>query len=193
MRTKSTRFLGRLAATAVCTVAIAGGTAAASHASTSTAPDKASAAAAARPTLKVPFPCNEEWRGQTWSGHSPDRAIDFNQGSGNSDLGQTVKSSGSGTVTAAGVGEGGYGNRVIVSHGNGWSTLYAHLNSISVHNGQAITANTTIGTVGKSGGQATSHLHYEQRLNGNDVSIRFGSATWVKYYETAYFTRTVGC
>lgn len=190
MAITSTRILSRTVVAAACTIALAAGGTAASHASTDSATDTA---AATRPVLKVPFPCNEEWRGQTWVGHSPDRAIDFNQGSGDSDLGQTVKASGSGTVTAAGVGPGGYGNQVIISHGNGWSTQYAHLNSISVHNGQAVTVNTTVGAVGKTGGQATSHLHYEQRLNGNDVSIRFGSATWVKYYETAYFTRTVGC
>ncbi len=193
MRITSTRILGRTAAAAFCAVALAAGGTAASHASTMSTADATTTATATRPVLKVPFPCNEEWRGQTWVGHNPDRAIDFNQGSGDSDLGQTVKASGAGTVTAASNVGTGYGNRVIVSHGDGWSTLYAHLNTISVHTGQAVTASTTIGTVGKSGGQATSHLHYEQRLNSNDVGIRFGSATWVQYYETAYFTRTVGC
>ncbi len=146
-------------------------------------------AAGTRPLLKVPFPCQQEWRGATWSGHNPDRAIDFNQGSGDSDLGRAVKASASGRVTAASNVGSGYGNRVIIDHGNGWSTLYAHLNSINVSVGQNVQDTTTIGTVGKSGGQSTSHLHYEQRADGSPVSIKFGTATWVPYYATDYYTR----
>ena len=147
-------------------------------------------AAGTRPVLKVPFTCQQEWRGQTWQGHNPDRAIDFNQGSGDYDLGKAVKASADGRVAAAGNVGSGYGNRIIIDHGNGWTTLYAHLNSINVSVGQNVQDTTTIGTVGKSGGQTYSHLHYEQRADGSPVSIRFGSSTWVQYYTTDYFTRT---
>ena len=147
-------------------------------------------AAGTRPLLKVPFTCQQEWRGQTWQGHNPDRAIDFNQGSGDFDLGKAVKASAGGRVSAAGNVGSGYGNRIIIDHGNGLSTLYAHLNSINVSVGQNVADTTTIGTVGKSGGQATSHLHYEQRADGSPVSIKFGTSTWVSYYTTDYFTRT---
>lgn len=191
---KLTRNLGRAVAGTACSVAlVAAGASASTAVTTDGSATTGTTAAAARPLLKVPFPCNQTWRGTTWQGHNPDRAIDLNFGGGNDDLGKTVKASGPGTVVAAGNVGSGYGNRVIVSHGNGWQTLYAHLNSIGVKNGQAVTASTTIGQVGKSGGQPTSHLHYEQRLNGSPVSIKFGSATYVKYYATAYFTRTNGC
>jgi murein DD-endopeptidase MepM/ murein hydrolase activator NlpD len=147
-------------------------------------------AAGTRPLLKVPFTCQQEWRGTTWSGHNPDRAIDFNQGSGDSDLGKAVKASADGRVTAASNVGSGYGNRIIIDHGNGWSTLYAHPNSINVSVGQNVQDTTTIGTVGKSGGQSSSHLHYEQRADGSPVSIKFGVGTWVPYYATDYYTRT---
>lgn len=190
-----TRTFGRAVATAACAIALATGTAAASHAAPVPDDGASSAAAASRPVLKLPFPCGQTWRGATYSYHKPVKAIDLNMGGGDDDLGKIVKSSGAGTVTAASyVGEG-YGERIIISHGNGWSTLYAHLkrHSTTVSVGQSVTANTTIGRVGKTGGQATSHLHYEQRLNGNDVGIRFGTTSYVVYYSTDYYTRTRGC
>lgn len=155
----------------------------------------ASAAESARPLMAIPFPCGQEWRGATYSGHNPAWAIDFNQGSGDSDLGRPVMASAAGTVTAAGTGPGGYGKQVVISHGSGWSTQYAHLQdgSITVSVGQRIAANKIIGRVGKTGGQRTSHLHYEQRLNGADQPIKFGTSTNVVYYATDYFTRIRNC
>jgi hypothetical protein len=177
MRRTPQRLLGGLAATAMLSAALVAGTSASSEADD-------------RPVLKVPFPCQQTWRGATYAGHSPANAIDLNWGGGDDDLGKPVKASASGQVVAAGVGEGGYGNRVIIGHGNHWSTLYAHLSSISVSVGQHVEDTTTIGRVGKSGGQDTSHLHYEQRHYGDDVKIRFGTSTWVAYPSTAYYTRT---
>ncbi|HMM95029.1 M23 family metallopeptidase [Phycicoccus sp.] len=151
------------------------------------------AEAADRPLLKVPFPCHQTWRGSTWAGHSPsDRAMDLNlPPGGDTDLGKPVKASAAGKVVSAGVGGGGYGNRVLIGHGNNWSTFYAHLSRIDVKVGQHVEATTTIGAVGKSGGQSSAHLHYEQRHHGTPVSIRFGSSTWATYYSnTQTFTRT---
>lgn len=152
-------------------------------------------AAATRPLLKVPFPCNEVWRGATFSGHSLPYAIDFNLPSGgDTDLGRPVKASGAGRVVAATYLEGqGFGEYVKIDHGGGWETVYAHLQrgSTTVSVGDTVTDTKTIGRVGKTGlVGSTAHLHYEQRLNGDDVKIRFGSSTWVVYYQTREFSRT---
>jgi murein DD-endopeptidase MepM/ murein hydrolase activator NlpD len=178
------RVLGRRAVVSAAAAALSLATVAGTSAMSAQAVD--------RPVLKVPFPCNETWRGNAWTGHNPYYAIDFNQGSGDDDFGRPVKASAGGTVLAAGDVGSGYGYRVIIGHGNGWSTLYAHLQagSLTVQQGDTVSATTTIGRVGKSGGQTYSHLHYEQRYNGNDVAIRFGSSTWVDYPSERYYTRT---
>src|SRR4029453_7487626 len=79
---------------------------------------------------EMPFPCNEVWSGSTRSGHSPSvRAVDFNYAGG--DLGKPVVASAAGTVVTVVVGQGkpSYGQYVVVDHGNGESSLYAHLDS----------------------------------------------------------------
>ncbi len=194
MHSVSRRSVAQLIAAGACAVAMAGtGTAVASAASS--APPQAASAAAPRPELRVPFHCGEVWRGNAWSGHNPYYAIDFNQGSGDFDKGRPVLTSGAGTVVASGDVGAGYGQRIIISHGDGWETLYAHLEkgSRTVQTGDTVAANTVIGKVGKSGGQTWSHLHYEQRKDGNDVAIRFGSNTWVTYFSEVNYQRNEDC
>lgn len=72
---------------------------------------------------------------------------------------------GDGVVEFAGV-QGGYGNTVIVRHGNGHSTLYAHLSRIQVRQGQSVTQGQVIGAVGSTGWSTGPHLHFEFRVNG---------------------------
>ncbi len=73
----------------------------------------------------------------------------------------------SGTVTVAGWPDGnGYGNRVMISHGNGTETLYAHLSSISVVPGQRVNRGDVIGVVGSTGRSTGPHLHFEIRRSG---------------------------
>lgn len=71
---------------------------------------------------------------------------------------------------------GGYGNQVILAHSND-STLYAHLNSVNVANGQRVKQGQQIGTLGDSGSSTAEHLHFEVRINGKAVDpasrIRF--------------------
>lgn len=65
---------------------------------------------------------------------------------------------------------GGYGNCVIIDHNNGWQTLYGHLSSISVSNGQAVSGGQTIGIVGSTGTATGTHLHFEMLSNGSRVN-----------------------
>ena len=61
---------------------------------------------------------------------------------------------------------GGYGNYIIVTHGNGYSTLYAHLSAISVSVNQAVQRGQRIGAEGSTGNSTGPHLHFEIRFNG---------------------------
>jgi murein DD-endopeptidase MepM/ murein hydrolase activator NlpD len=82
--------------------------------------------------------------------------------------GMPIKAAKSGTVILAGV-KGGYGNAVMIDHGNGWVTLYAHQQSLNVSVGQWVTPRTTIGWVGSSGNSTGPHLHFELIINGSPV------------------------
>ena len=79
--------------------------------------------------------------------------------------GAPVHAAAAGLVVAAGE-ESGYGNRVVVDHGRGLTTLYGHLESISVRSGEAVTSASTLGTVGCTGICDGVHLHFEVRLKG---------------------------
>jgi murein DD-endopeptidase MepM/ murein hydrolase activator NlpD len=94
------------------------------------------------------------------------------------DTGDRVVSAGSGTVAHAGQapsGYAGYGLVVIVDHGNGVSTLYAHLSRIRVASGQRVAPGDDIGAIGTTGNVTGSHLHFEVRLGGRPVN----PAPWV--------------
>lgn len=83
--------------------------------------------------------------------------------------GTPVQATASGTVTQLG-GINGYGKLVIVDHGNGYETYYAHLSQIDVIEGQQIRRGETIGEVGSTGRATGPHLHYEVRLNNVPVN-----------------------
>ena len=70
-----------------------------------------------------------------------------------------------GTVIHAGW-MGGYGNLVVVDHGNGLSTAYAHASSILVGVGQTVAQGETVSLVGSTGNSSGPHLHFEVRING---------------------------
>jgi murein DD-endopeptidase MepM/ murein hydrolase activator NlpD len=74
-----------------------------------------------------------------------------------------------GVVTVAGWPDNsGYGNRVVVDHGNGYQTLYAHLSRISVTAGQRVNQGDKLGDMGSTGRSTGTHLHFEVRSpNGN--------------------------
>lgn len=99
-----------------------------------------------------------------------------------SPIGVPIHAAGSGVVHSAGVG-GGYGNLVIVDHGNGLMTRYAHMSEIKVVAGQPVATGTILGLVGSTGRSTGPHLHYETRVNGepNDPAkfIRAGERIYL--------------
>jgi murein DD-endopeptidase MepM/ murein hydrolase activator NlpD len=76
-----------------------------------------------------------------------------------------VRSVGDGVVESAGR-QNGYGNVVQLLHGNGKTTVYAHLSRIDVRQGQRVEQGQRIGAVGATGWATGPHLHFEFRING---------------------------
>lgn len=83
--------------------------------------------------------------------------------------GTAVRVTADGMVTGAQMGAG-YGRQVVVNHGHGVETLYAHLSSIAVVPGQHVTCGQVIGYVGQSGRATGPHLHYEVRVHNVPVN-----------------------
>lgn len=80
-------------------------------------------------------------------------------------MGASIVAAGAGDVIYAGA-NGGYGNCVMVDHGNGIVTVYAHMSSIGVSYGQYVTAGQYVGAVGSTGVSTGPHCHFEIRING---------------------------
>jgi murein DD-endopeptidase MepM/ murein hydrolase activator NlpD len=86
------------------------------------------------------------------------------------DLGSTssvgIVAADSGLVVYAGWANGGYGNTVMIDHGNGFQTLYAHMSAILVSCGSSVGQGSGIGVVGSTGNSTGPHLHFEIRYMG---------------------------
>lgn len=80
-------------------------------------------------------------------------------------VGNAVFASDSGVVVYAGWSEYGYGYLIVLDHGTGWQSAYAHLSAVGVTCGQSVAQGTRIGAVGNSGNSTGSHLHFELRHN----------------------------
>ena len=83
--------------------------------------------------------------------------------------GKSISAAESGTVITASY-HWSYGNYVVVDHGNGLSTLYAHCSSLAVGAGQSVSKGQTIAYVGSTGNSTGPHLHFEVRINGSRVN-----------------------
>ena len=101
-----------------------------------------------------------------WSGHL---GIDISAGEG-----AAVYAADSGVVTMAQGGYNyGYGNVVQIDHGNGYSTVYAHLSAFFVSVCQSVSAGQQIATSGNTGNSQGAHLHFEVRQNGGFINPWF--------------------
>lgn len=95
-----------------------------------------------------------------WSFHG---GIDI---AGGGIYGKPVYASRGGTVITASWGNRGYGNYVIIDHGDGFVSLYGHCSSLSVSTGQSVSKGQHIANVGSTGNSTGPHLHFEIRYNG---------------------------
>lgn len=100
-----------------------------------------------------------------WSGHL---AIDIAAG-----FGAAVYAADSGVVVFSGPALGGYGNMIMIDHGNGYQTLYAHLSSIRAGCGASVLQGQYIGAAGNTGRSTGPHLHFEVRYLGGFVNPWF--------------------
>jgi hypothetical protein len=83
--------------------------------------------------------------------------------------GTAIQATGKGKVIKVKRSKAGYGRHVIIDHGYGYETLYAHMQDIVVKEGDSITKGQKIGSVGSTGTSTAPHCHYESRLNGQHL------------------------
>jgi hypothetical protein len=124
------------------------------------------------PDFEMPFACGDVWTGSSRSSHSPSYySVDWNRPD---DLGALMTAAAPGVVTSVvNLGSRSYGRYVVVDHGSGWTTLYAHLLSQWVTQGQSVDQGQIIGQVGSTGGSTGPHLHFEERMNRRDLPSYF--------------------
>ncbi len=85
-------------------------------------------------------------------------------------LGAPLYAVDSGVIVYAGPNDYGYGNLVVIDHGNGWQSAYAHLSQWNVVCGQSVSVGNVIGLAGSTGRSSGPHLHFELRYNGGYVN-----------------------
>lgn len=102
----------------------------------------------------------------TRRGHGFHQGVDLS-----APAGSRVIATGDGVVVFAGRSSG-YGRTVLIDHGRGWRTRYAHLKRIRVSTGERVARGEVIGTVGRSGRASGPHLHYEVLRDGAPVDPR---------------------
>ena len=105
--------------------------------------------------------------------------------------GTEIYATGAGKVIKAETSRRGYGNNIVIDHGYGYKTLYAHMSSFDVRLGQEITRGQTIGFVGNTGTSVAPHLHYEVWKDGskiNPVNFYFNDLTPEEYEQMIEFS-----
>ncbi|WP_417485017.1 peptidoglycan DD-metalloendopeptidase family protein [Maricaulis salignorans] len=146
--------------------------------STSPAPVAAAAPAATPQPVAAPDLSGSIVTGRITSayGPRPARPAGSSVFHGGTDIaastGTAISAPGAGTVVHAEMGYNGserWGNTVEIDHGDGWSTVYAHLDAIGVASGQSVAPGQQIGTVGTTGASTGPHVHVELHFNGERV------------------------
>jgi murein DD-endopeptidase MepM/ murein hydrolase activator NlpD len=89
------------------------------------------------------------------------------------DIGTEIYATGDGTIEAVDSKLSGYGHHVIIQHGYGFESLYAHMSKVIVRPGEKVTRGQVIGYVGNTGASTGPHLHYEVLRNGEKVDPAF--------------------
>jgi len=84
--------------------------------------------------------------------------------------GNPIYATDSGVVVYAGWSDYGYGLLIVVDHGNGWQSAYAHLSAVAVTCGQSVYQSGYIGALGNTGNSSGAHLHFELLINGAKVN-----------------------
>ena len=84
--------------------------------------------------------------------------------------GTEIYATGKGRAVKVDYSTGGYGNRIIIDHGYGYQTLYAHMSSFAIKQGESVQRGQVIGYVGNTGKSVGPHLHYEVHKNGEKVN-----------------------
>lgn len=84
--------------------------------------------------------------------------------------GTEIYATAKGRVAEIGYNSGGYGNRIVIEHGYGYETLYAHMSAFSVKKGETVQRGQVIGYVGNTGKSVGPHLHYEVHKNGEKLN-----------------------
>lgn len=148
------------------------------------------AAASEAPDWQVPFACGERWEGSTRANHSPSYySVDWNRDA--YDLGHIVSAGAPGRITSVvNDGDSGYGLHVVVDHGNGWTSLHAHLQKSFVVVGERVDQGQTIALLGDTGNSSGAHLHYEQRLDKQVKPAVFDGTAFV--YDSWITSRNCG-
>lgn len=93
------------------------------------------------------------------------RGIDFT-----APKGTAIQATGDGVVKRVERRKNGYGNNVIIDHGFGYESLYAHMATIDIKKGEKVVKGQKIGSVGSTGTSTAPHLHYEVKINGKSVN-----------------------
>lgn len=101
-------------------------------------------------------PTNRRVTGYDYSPETNHRGIDLGGRTGNA-----IYATDAGVIVYAGWNDYGYGNLIMIDHGNGWQSLYAHLDQINVACGQSVEQTELIGLMGSTGNSSGPHLHFE--------------------------------
>lgn len=113
-------------------------------------------------TFRFPL---DEFRGYSQGFHQFHPGVDIR-----ATLGTDIHPAAAGVVSQVEIGRVGYGHKVMVKHDNGFETLYAHMDKVYVKEGDQVTKDTVLGTIGLTGWTTGPHLHFEVHAQSGVVN-----------------------